>query len=1126
MTDKIYRVNKDPMWYKDAVIYELHVKAFLDSNGDGIGDFKGLISRLDYLANLGVTAIWLLPFYPSPMKDDGYDIAEYFNVNQVYGSLKDFKEFLNQAHKRNLSVITELVLNHTSDQHPWFQKARISPPGSPARDFYVWSDNPEKYEDARIIFKDFETSNWSWDPVARAYYWHRFYSYQPDLNYDNPAVQKAMIKVIDFWLNMGVDGLRLDAVPYLFEREGTNCENLPETHQFIKKIRNHIDRKFFDRILLAEANQWSEDAMEYFGEKEGDECHMAFNFPIMPRMFMSIQLEERFPLVNILDDMENLPESAQWALFLRNHDELTLEMVTDEERDSMYRFFAADPKARINLGIRKRLAPLLWNNPRKIEVMNVLLFSLPGTPIIYYGDEIGMGDNYYLGDRDGVRTPMQWNPYKNAGFSSANPQQLYLPVIIDPEYHYESVNVENQERNLSSRLWWMKRIIAMKKRYKTFGRGTMKMLSPSNTKVLVFIREYKEEKILVLINLSRFSQVSEVDLADYEGYVLEEVFSRNIFPRIEARPYIFTLGPYAYFWFSICREKGDYVMEERKSIPRLAGVNSLSDLFTDNYKEMLESHILPMYLKKARWFASKGRIIREAAIKEYLPLDKIDPVNSLLIIELKYVENLNEKYFLALSYAQGEKAEKIKQKYPESVIAFLSGEQNGILYDGICDSKLNTILFETVQKNRKIKSKTCIIFGKKHPLLNKIFGKAQDTPESTPLDLDQSNNSLLFGNAVIMKLFRKMESGENPDAEIIKSLHQCTRFKNSPRYMGEIKCRDSKGEEYQLAFLSGYIENENDGWHYALENAGKYFERVLSKSNEIRNKLLSLPGIDITNKKEITAETVRIFMEKNAQYFKQLTGEFFSNNISQLGVRTGELHMALASIPAVKEFIPEPFSLLYQKSVFQSMKNLTNQSFRLLEKNINTMEKELREIATEVAGMKTRIINRMKRITIKKFKAVKIRTHGDYHLGQVLFTGNDFIIIDFEGEPIRPLGERRLKKSPLRDIAGMIRSFHYAAYATLNKHPAIRPEDRKYLKPWAEVWSDYMRKQFLDSYLLTVKESVLAPPKEDEFHLLLDAYILEKAVYEVGYEVNNRPGWISIPVNGIKKILETESGGS
>src|SRR2546423_9383240 len=536
-------------WYKDAIIYEVHVRAFNDSNGDGIGDLRGLIRRLDYLQDLGVTALWLLPFYPSPLKDDGYDIASYKQIHPQYGSLRDFRQLLKEAHRRGIRVITELVLNHTSDQHPWFQRARRAKRGTAARDFYVWSDTPDRYRDARIIFKDFESSNWSWDPMAEQYYWHRFYSHQPDLNFANPDVRRAMFDVVDFWMEMGVDGMRLDAVPYLFEREGTNCENLPETLQFLRELRAHVDARFGDRMLLAEANQWPEDAVAYFGR--GDVCHMAFHFPLMPRMFMATRMEDRFPIVDILGQTPHVPDGSQWALFLRNHDELTLEMVTDEERDYMYKVYAQDPQARINLGIRRRLAPLLGNDRRLIEMMNGLLFSMPGTPVVYYGDEIGMGDNIYLGDRNGVRTPMQWSADRNGGISKANPQRPYLPVIIDPQYHPEAINVEAQQANSNSLLWWTKRMIAVRQRDPAFGRRAPAFLYPENRKVLTYLRIYGDERILVVVNLSRHAQYVELDLSQFREMVPVELFGGTEFPKIGELPYFLTLSPHAFYWFSL-----------------------------------------------------------------------------------------------------------------------------------------------------------------------------------------------------------------------------------------------------------------------------------------------------------------------------------------------------------------------------------------------------------------------------------------------------------------------------------------------------------------------------------------------------------------------------------------------
>src|SRR5437588_4310186 len=608
----------DPLWYKDAIIYELHVKTFYDSDGDGMGDFRGLIEKLDFLQELGITAIWLLPFYPSPLRDDGYDIADYYDVNPNYGTVEDFRAFLDAAHQRGLRVITELVINHTSDQNPWFQKSRRALPGSAEREFYVWSETPEKYKDARIIFKDFETSNWAWDPVAKAYYWHRFYSHQPDLNFDNPAVLEVLEKVCDFWLALGVDGLRLDAIPYLYEREDTSCENLPETHEYLRKLRAHVDAQFPNRMLLAEANQWPEDAVAYFGK--GDESHMNFHFPLMPRMFMALQMEDRFPIIDILDQTPAVPDGCQWAMFLRNHDELTLEMVTDEERDYMYRVYANDPTARINLGIRRRLAPLLANSRRKIELLNILLCSLPGTPVLYYGDEIGMGDNFYLGDRNGCRTPMQWSPDRNAGFSKANPQQLYLPITIDPEYHYEAVNVENQQKNLSSLLWWTRRVIAMRKNFKAFSRGSLEFLYPDNAKVLAFLRRYENETIVVVVNLSRFAQAAELDLSRFAGCALMDMFSQNYFPPIGKSPYVITLGPHSHYWFVLHSATAASVASKERKISMLTAAPNVGALLDNGQCAAIEREVLPGYIRSCRWFGAKARTIRQMRIAEQIPV--------------------------------------------------------------------------------------------------------------------------------------------------------------------------------------------------------------------------------------------------------------------------------------------------------------------------------------------------------------------------------------------------------------------------------------------------------------------------------------------------------------------------
>ncbi len=600
----------DPLWYKDAIVYQAHVRAFFDSTNDGVGDFAGFSQKLDYLQSLGVNALWLQPFYPSPLRDDGYDIADYENIHPSYGRLADFDNFIAEAHRRNIRVITELVINHTSDQHPWFQAARRAPAGSPEREFYVWSETIQKYEGVRIIFTDTETSNWSWDDTAKAYYWHRFFHHQPDLNFDNPEVIAAVVKVMRFWLDRGVDGMRLDAVPYLIERDGTICENLDETHQVLKSIRREVDASYPDRMLLAEANQWPADVRPYFGD--GDECHMAFHFPLMPRMFMAVRQEDRHPIVEILRQTPEIPDNCQWAMFVRNHDELTLEMVTDEERDYMYQAYAADPQMRINVGIRRRLAPLMENSRRRIELMNSLLFSLPGTPVIYYGDEIGMGDNIYLGDRNGVRTPMQWTGDRNGGFSRADPARLFAPPIMDPVYGYQAINVEAQERSPFSLLNWMKRMIGLRKQHKVFGRGSIEFLSPQNRKVLVYVRSHQDETILCVANLSRTVQPAELDLSRFRGMIPVEMLGLTEFPRIGELPYFLTLGPYAFYWFRLLQSAPAITArtapETSTGVPQAPGllVGAAWDTLLDgNVRTLIERDLLLPFLQRQRWFGGR-----------------------------------------------------------------------------------------------------------------------------------------------------------------------------------------------------------------------------------------------------------------------------------------------------------------------------------------------------------------------------------------------------------------------------------------------------------------------------------------------------------------------------------------
>src|SRR6202521_2761845 len=780
----------DALWYKDAVIYELHVKTFHDSNGDGIGDFRGLIEKLDYLQELGVTALWLLPFYPSPMRDDGYDIADYYDVNPNFGTLDDFRAFLAAAHERGLRVITELVINHTSDQNPWFQKSRRAAPGSREREMYVWSDTPEKYKEARIIFKDFETSNWSWDPVAKAYYWHRFYSHQPDLNFDNPEVHEAVEKVLDFWLAMGVDGLRLDAVPYLYEREGTSCENLRETHEYLVKLRAHVDAKFSGRMLLAEANQWPEDAVAYFGK--GDESHMNFHFPLMPRMFMSLQMEDRFPIIDILDQTPPIPETCQWAMFLRNHDELTLEMVTDEERDYMWRVYANDPTARINLGIRRRLAPLLANSRRKIELLNILLFSMPGTPVLYYGDEIGMGDNFYLGDRNGVRTPMQWSPDRNAGFSKANPQQLYLPITIDPEYHYEAINVENQQKNLSSLLWWMRRVIAMRKNFKAFSRGSLEFLYPDNAKVLAFLRRFENETLIVVVNLSRFAQSVELDLSHFSGCVPVEVFSRNFFPRIKKSPYVITLGPHSHYWFVLRKETAASVASKERKIPMLDSAPTVGALLDNGQRARIEREVLPAYLRSCRCFGAKARTLRGMRIIEEIPIAEKEGAAQIWFVEVSYLDGPTETYALPVQIAKDDAARALERSAQHAVISRLPGDGDAILHDAVYDESFRKDLFTLMSAAQSTRGLKGNIVGQTSSAFPS--DARAGVPASQVLSAEQSNSSMLFDNKFFLKLFRKLEDGVNPDVEVTRFLTTRAKFANVPAFLGAIEYRRTKTE--------------------------------------------------------------------------------------------------------------------------------------------------------------------------------------------------------------------------------------------------------------------------------------------------------------------------------------------
>ncbi len=1102
----------DHPWYKDAIIYELHVRAFSDSDGDGVGDIRGLIQRLDYLQDLGVTALWLLPFYPSPLKDDGYDISDYTSILPVYGNMNDFRDLIDEAHHRGIHIVTELVINHTSDQHPWFQRARRASRKSKWRDYYVWSDSAEKYKDARVIFKDYEHSNWAWDHEARAYYWHRFYSHQPDLNYDSPLVQKSIMRVLDFWLRMGVDGLRIDAVPYLFEREGTNCENLPETHDFLKQLRKHVDQKFPNRMLLAEANQWPEDAIAYFGN--GDECHMAFHFPLMPRMFMAIRMEDRFPIVDILQQTPSIPDLCQWAVFLRNHDELTLEMVTDEERDYMYRVYAQDPISRINLGIRRRLAPLLNNDRKKIELMNALLFSLPGTPVIYYGDEIGMGDNFYLGDRNGVRTPMQWSPDRNAGFSRTNPQRLYLPPIIDPEYHYEAVNVETQQNNPDSLLWWTKRLIVLRKRFKALGYGSLSFVNSDNRKVLAYTRRFEDEIILVVANLAHTPQQAQVDLSEFAGRAPVELFGRAEFTPIGDSQYCLTLGAHGFYWFSLETETAG--SPRQRALPSEATVSAppllwKSEYLTDKQEWHHLEDALMNYVSGRRWFRGKALPVQSTAIDDVVPMNLGGSQAHLILFGVNYTGGESETYVVPIFISSNKEAESLLNQYPQALIANLQTgkgqDGDSALLDASFDEDFCSGLLEAFARRRRFKGEEGQIAALPGRSFKALRGKDGDQLKISPLKAEQSNTSVAYGDRLILKMFRRVEEGPNPEVEIGRFLTDKAGFHYMAPFAGELRYKRTNSQPLNLAVLSGLVLNESDAWQYTLDSLGQYFTTAMA------HPTVQVPPIPFRTPLHLGDEVPQLARETIGPYLA---------SVQLLAQRTAELHATLATAEDVTDFAPEPFTVMYQNSLYHSMRSLTVRNFELLAGQLRDLPEETQDRTREVLGLQKEIIDRFGLLRSRRLYAMRIRCHGDYHLGQVLYTGKDFVIIDFEGEPARPLSERRLKRSPLRDVAGMVRSFDYAAHSAVLRHPpsTVGQESALILEQWGRFWYVWVSAVFLSSYLAGIKEARLLPEDPDALSILLDAYLLEKAVYEIGYELNNRPAWLAVPLRGILRLLK------
>jgi maltose alpha-D-glucosyltransferase/alpha-amylase len=1105
---KVTRVKRggsvsDPLWYKDAIIYELHVRAFADSNKDGIGDFPGLMGKLDYLQDLGVTCLWLLPFFPSPLKDDGYDISGYVDVHPSYGTLDDFRAFVIAAHDRGLQVMIELVVNHTSDQHPWFQAARLAPPGSPERNYYVWSDTDQLYKDARIIFTDTEKSNWTWDPVAKQYFWHRFFSHQPDLNYDNPHVIEEVLKVMRFWLDMGVDGLRMDAIPYLVERDGTNCENLPETHAVMKKIRKTIDEEYSGRMILAEANQWPTDVRPYFGD--GDECHMAFHFPLMPRIYMALRQEESLPITDIMAQTPDIPDNCQWGLFLRNHDELTLEMVTDDERDYMYLAYSADPRMRINIGIRRRLAPLVDNNRRRIELLNSLLFSFPGTPILYYGDEIGMGDNIYLGDRNGVRTPMQWSGDRNAGFSRADPAKLYSPVVMDPVWGYEAVNVEAQQSDQSSLLNWMRNMIALRKLFRVFGRGTLRFLSPTNRKVLAYIRQLGNEQALCVANLSRFAQPVQLDLSGMEGAVPVEMLGYVEFPAIGRQPYPLTVGPYGFLWLELQPPREPV---ETHDAPEYAAIKVES---SKDWKQVLsgqggrhlETVALREFLPKQRWFGAKSKHISGTTIVDWALFNDDEAV--LALVDVEYESGDPETYLLPLRMSFGRDAEAVREASAVAVLSILDSDRGeGILHDGLFSDKTLAALLALIERGQEIKSQQGTLRGLPSSILHELRG---DEPlPARRGTAEQSNSSILFNQRLIMKLFRRQQWGPNPDCEIGSFLTEKTDFKNIPLFGGSIEyTKQVQEESATLAMLQGLIVNEGDGWQWTLDELDRYYESCAAL--EFAKLNLQIPNLSFYE-----------MAQSSAQQTARDHAGIYLDAAAVLGRRTAEMHLALATPTDDPAFAAEEFSPSILSALRDELFAHASAAFDALKDNLSRLPDDVVEMAGLVLSRRRRILDRFRQFGSTEVDSVLTRIHGDYHLGQVLRVKSDFVILDFEGEPAKTLAERRTKQSPLKDAAGMLRSFSYAAFAALTQYTTRRPEHYQQLEPWARLWEQSVITEFLHAYCTRAKDSRLLPSNHDAFQKLLEIYVLDKALYELVYELNNRPNWVKIPLTGILSL--------
>ena len=1089
-------MTDDPLWYKYAIIYQMNVNAFHDANGDGIGDFAGLRQRLDYIQELGVNTLWLLPFYPSPMRDDGYDIADYSNVHPDYGTLDDFREFVAEAHRRGLKVITELVINHTSDQHPWFQRARRAPAGSPERDFYVWSDDDKKLAGTRIIFTDTETSNWAWDRQAGQYYWHRFFGHQPDLNHNNPRVVEAVIEVMRFWMDLGVDGMRLDAIPYLCVREGTKNENLPETHAVLKRMRAAMDAEYTGRMFLAEANQWPEDVREYFGD--GDECHMAYHFPLMPRIFMAVALEDRYPVAEIMRQTPDIPENCQWAIFLRNHDELTLEMVTDRERDYMYRMYAHEPRMRVNVGIRRRLAPLLSNDVDRIKLMNSLLLSMPGSPIIYYGDEIGMGDNIYIGDRNGVRTPMQWSIDRNAGFSRADPQRLYLPVIMDPIYGYQAVNVEAQSRDNGSLLNWTRRILAVRRQHQCFGRGTLEFVRPQNRKIIAYVRTFGAEIVLCVANLSQTAQAVELDLSKYKGRVPVELVGRNAFPPIGELPYFLTLAAHGFFWMLLsdsapppswhverlpATELPVLVLSQELAtfLPDQVGGPSASSV-ARRTRQQLEQEVLPEFLRPRSWFAQHNGA---------LSATRIGPAalwrNEHRTFLLSFVDadfgGTRQRYFLPLALAWEDGHDTGALRTAEWTLAKVREHARaGVLIDAFADPAFCLGLAHCTAANVTVP----FVGGELQfratgelPALAEARGQSTDH-----VGADATNTSVILDDKVFLKAYRRAEAGPNPDVEM-------TNFLTHAGYRAIAPLAGSvahvAGETTVLAAFFASVGHQGDVWNYALNHLERY------------------------------ATTMFAAQDRAAT---DSPHALFTAQMHTLGRRIGQLHCVLAGAsPDDPAFATEPLKTADQSRWYSAIHFDTEGVLRALRARMSTLGERQALATQELLAHAERLLARIRELCSGPVAGLKMRHHGNLHLGKVLLVADDFLITGFEGNAALSLEERRSKDSPLRDVATILRSFDYARATALERVGMGRPDLRDPLVPALDEWLRQTTEFFLKGYRRAAVESSCVPADDATFTALTTLFQIDCALRELRRELDRRPSWIDVPVRSLLSLL-------